>query len=274
MRDTIGSRLVASLVATTMVALPLAGPAMARDASSLSDLVGRRASAGENALRDRGFEYQTGNDGQYGTRYSYYWHAGDSNCIQVETYNGRYSAITDATPGDCNQHGGGNAAAAVAVGVGAALIVGLLAHRSHHHDDNQHLSDQDRERQYELGYNEGVRGAQFNNRNNSDDYATGYNAGSNDRYTQQHADARQSGNRNRGQQVDYIRGPNGLEQRCIERVRQVTGRNHVSTNHIEESEAATAIYVNVRGAEAPWRCLGYRDGSIGEVMYTGSEGGL
>lgn len=267
-----------ALIATTLCIALTATPVLARPASSLTDLVGVRASSGENGLRNRGFEYQTGNDGQYGTRYSYYWHAGDRNCVQVETYNGRYTAITDATPGDCNQHNGGSAAgAAVAAGVGVAIVAGLLAHRSHHHDDNQHHADANLEAQYEQGYNEGLSGATFNNRNNSQQYAEGYNAGSNDRWTQQHQESSRQGNRNRNrnqaQQADYIRGPGGLEQRCIERVRRETGVNHVSTNHIEESEAATAIYVNVRGAQDLWRCLGYRNGTIGEVMYMGSEGG-
>lgn len=72
---------------------------------------------------------------------------------------------------------------------------------------------------------------------------------------------------------DFIRGKGGLEEKCIAKVNEITGGNAIGTNRIEESEAAIGIYVNVRGAEAPWRCLGYKDGTIGEVMYTGSEGG-
>jgi hypothetical protein len=48
----------------------------------------------------------------------------------------------------------------------------------------------------------------------------------------------------------------------------------LGTNRIEEAEAAIAIYMNVEGAQAPWRCLGYRNGVIAEVMYTGDEGAL
>jgi len=73
---------------------------------------------------------------------------------------------------------------------------------------------------------------------------------------------------------DPIRSPGGLESKCLARVNDMTGGGVIGTNRIEESEAAIAIYVNVSGAEAPWRCLGYRDGTIGEVMYTGSEGAL
>ncbi len=70
-----------------------------------------------------------------------------------------------------------------------------------------------------------------------------------------------------------VRGPDGLEQRCLKRLR-AEGLAVIGTNRIEESEAATEIFVNIRDADAPWRCLAYRDGTIAEVMYTGSEGGL
>lgn len=72
---------------------------------------------------------------------------------------------------------------------------------------------------------------------------------------------------------DPIRGKGGLEEKCLKAVAD-QGTTVIGTNRIEESEAAIAIYVNVEGGQAPWRCLGYKDGTIGEVMYTGSEGGL
>lgn len=71
-----------------------------------------------------------------------------------------------------------------------------------------------------------------------------------------------------------IRGANSLESRCAQKVARETGARVVGTNRIEESEAAIGIFVNVEGAQAPWRCLAYRDGTIGEIMYTGSEGYL
>lgn len=73
---------------------------------------------------------------------------------------------------------------------------------------------------------------------------------------------------------DPIRSPGGLEDKCHAAVAKETGARVIGTNRIEESEAATGIYVNVEGAQAPWRCLGYKDGTIGDVMYTGSEGAL
>ena len=74
--------------------------------------------------------------------------------------------------------------------------------------------------------------------------------------------------------ADIIRGPGGLEEKCLERVNQETGGNALGTNRISESEAAIEIYVNVDGATAPWKCLGWKDGTIAEVMFTGSEGEL
>jgi hypothetical protein len=71
---------------------------------------------------------------------------------------------------------------------------------------------------------------------------------------------------------DIIRGKGGLEEKCHARL-AAEGMDVIGTNRIEESEAAIAIYVNINGAEAPWRCLGYKNGTIGEIMYTGSEGG-
>jgi hypothetical protein len=72
---------------------------------------------------------------------------------------------------------------------------------------------------------------------------------------------------------DVIRGKGGLEDKCHAKIAG-EGMKVIGTNRIEESEAAIAIFVNVDGGEAPWRCLGYRDGTIGDLMYTGSEGAL
>jgi hypothetical protein len=71
---------------------------------------------------------------------------------------------------------------------------------------------------------------------------------------------------------DLVRGKGGLEQKCLKKV-AAEGLNVIGTNRIEESEAAIEIYVNVEGADAPWRCLGYRDGTVGPAEFTGSEGG-
>lgn len=71
-----------------------------------------------------------------------------------------------------------------------------------------------------------------------------------------------------------IRGANSLESKCADKVGRETGARVIGTNRIEESEAAIAVFINIEGGEEPWRCLAYRDGTIGEIMYTGSEGAL
>lgn len=72
---------------------------------------------------------------------------------------------------------------------------------------------------------------------------------------------------------DPIRGKGGLEERCLKEVAR-QGTTVIGTNRIEESQAAIEIYVNVAGGQAPWRCRGYRDGTIESVEYSGSEGDL
>lgn len=72
---------------------------------------------------------------------------------------------------------------------------------------------------------------------------------------------------------DFIRGKGGVEDKCKVAVAK-QGATVIGTNRIEESEAAVEIYVNVEGGVAPWRCLGYRDGTIGAAEFMGDEGAL
>jgi len=70
---------------------------------------------------------------------------------------------------------------------------------------------------------------------------------------------------------DPIRGKGGLEEKCLVEIAKMTNPG-VSTNRIEESEAGVEVYVNVKGVEAPWKCMGTRDGKLTGTEYTGSEG--
>ena len=76
-----------------------------------------------------------------------------------------------------------------------------------------------------------------------------------------------------GATKDLIRSKGGLEDKCKAAVAK-QGTTVIGTNRIEESEAAIEIYINVEGGSAPWRCLGYRNGTIGDVEFTGDEGAL
>lgn len=62
------------------------------------------------------------------------------------------------------------------------------------------------------------------------------------------------------------------ERNCLEAVAKETQAKNVSTLRIDQSEAAIEVYVQVEGAEAPWKCLAAPDdGSVQEITYT-SEG--
>nr|WP_298897880.1 hypothetical protein [uncultured Altererythrobacter sp.] len=74
--------------------------------------------------------------------------------------------------------------------------------------------------------------------------------------------------------TDPIRGPGGMEEKCLSRVNDTVGGGVIGTNRIEEAESGVMIYVNVQGATAPWQCFGSRDGTISEVYFGGSEGDL
>ena len=169
-------RLLVGLTASAALVAAAAVPALARSANQMSDLVGGRASSGESQLEARGFTYITGST-SFDTKHSYWWNGGDKNCLHVETRDGRYAAIRDASKGDCNQKGGDNTGAVVA-GVAAVAVLGaLLAHKSHDHDDNKHHSDAAQEQQYERGYNDGLHGATYQNYGRNDSYSNGYSAG-------------------------------------------------------------------------------------------------
>lgn len=73
---------------------------------------------------------------------------------------------------------------------------------------------------------------------------------------------------------DPIRSRGGLEDKCKARVAEITRAQVIGTNRIEESEAAVEVYVNVAGAQAPWRCTGTRNGELLDAEYSESEGEL
>lgn len=60
----------------------------------VSDLVGARASSGEQEMLSRGFRNVAGFDSG-NARYTIWWRARSRQCIQVATANGRYDSVTD-----------------------------------------------------------------------------------------------------------------------------------------------------------------------------------
>lgn len=165
----------------TMVAVigMAATPAMARKASTLTDINGMRASSAEGELQDRGFKYIDGHKGGYGSAYSNWWHAGDRDCVTVEVMDGKVMTINDVAAQDCGhtEKGHSGAGTAVAAVAGAALIGALLSHKSKHHDDGEHYDDHSAEQQYERGYKDGVHNVAYHNYDKTDAYSSGYSAG-------------------------------------------------------------------------------------------------
>ncbi|MCB2047718.1 MAG: hypothetical protein KDE32_05750 [Novosphingobium sp.] len=169
------------LAVVSAVALAMtANPALARNASTLSDLNGIRAGGAEAGLIDRGFKHISTNKNSMGYAYSYWWNEADKNCVQVEVYNGLVETIQDAKDSECG-HTGGNAAAAAGVVAGAAILGALLAHKSNHHDNDQHYADIAAEQSYDRGYKDGLYNAPYHNYDKSDAYSSGYTAGVDER---------------------------------------------------------------------------------------------
>ena len=172
---------IAKFAATCAAVSLAASPALAEKASQLVDINGSMGRDAESALQARGFAHISTHKNDMGYVYSYWWDSADDDCVQVEVYNGRVETITDASDQDCGHHKGSDAAAAVGVVAGAALLGALLSHKSHHHDDNQHNADKEAEAQYERGYTDGLHNAAYHNYARSDAYSSGYSAGVDER---------------------------------------------------------------------------------------------
>lgn len=65
-----------------------------------------------------------------------------------------------------------------------------------------------------------------------------------------------------------------LEAKCRSAVQSTVGATVLSIISSDFSEAGTIFKFAVEGAEAPWQCIGYSNGTVDGVMYTGNEGSL
>lgn len=65
-------------------------------------------------------------------------------------------------------------------------------------------------------------------------------------------------------------------QACVNAIARQTGNRtaDVSVFNYLFSEAGTQVEATVAGANAPWRCIASNDGTVQQVMFTGSEGSL
>lgn len=154
-----------------------ATPVLAEKADQLLDINGSLGRDAEYQLQQRGFAHVSTNKNDMGYVYSYWWDEGDDDCVRVEVYDGRVVSIVDSSDQDCGHHKGSDAATAVGVIAGAAILGALLTHKSNHHDDDRHYSDAADEQQYERGYTDGLHAAAYHNYDRSDAYSNGYSAG-------------------------------------------------------------------------------------------------
>lgn len=167
-------RMISGLVAAALIGTPIA--AIAKSASSLSDLVGTKAAGAESDMESRGWIVTDGHKGS-NSSYTYWWNSSRKDCVMVRTADGRYATITDVTPADCNQKSGSGAGAAVGAVAGLALIAALASHKSGHHESGSHYGNQADEAQYERGYNDGLYNQPYHNYDRNEAYGSGYQNG-------------------------------------------------------------------------------------------------
>ncbi|ABC62374.1 hypothetical protein [Erythrobacter litoralis] len=223
-------RIAKYAVAGAAMSAVVATPVLAEKASQLVDINGMFGRDAESALRDRGFAHISTHKNTMGYVYSYWWNESDDDCVQVEVYNGRVETIQDATDQDCGHHEGSNAAAAVGVVAGAAILGALLGHKSHHHDDGKHHDDYATEQQYDRGYQDGLHNASYHNYDRSDSYANGYEAGVEEREANLRHHKRRGGYSPTAQFNDLSgarasSGMDALEQRGFRQVDNFTSGN-------------------------------------------------
>jgi hypothetical protein len=257
-------------VAMVVVAsLMLAGTsAVASTPGDVRDLVGARASSGENELANRGYSLnhsQQGDDRTWG----YWWNRDSKQCITVATVDGRYDAITATPSADCNQKSGGGSGsgAAAAVGIAAALIgVAALAHKSHHHDDGNHYNDDRSEADFERGHRDGLYGQSYQNFGRADPYARGYESGVRQQghETSYRDDHRRAGGYQSAIDVSDLQGARGSSADD-----QMRSRGFANVEGLKSGNTAYSIWYS----RSTRQCLqmGVADGRVVNIVDIGSS---
>ena len=137
---------------------------------SVRDLVGARASSGEQEMTRRGFK-EVHNSTSGSRKYGTWWNENTNECIVVTTYNGSYEALAVTSNEDCKKKGDGGKTAAIAIG--AAALIGALAIATSGHKDK----DETYKREYDRGFRDGYDNRRYDNYNNNSGYSDGYNEG-------------------------------------------------------------------------------------------------
>lgn len=171
-------RRAAVLALAAALAMP-AGPASARGAAALRDLLDARVAGGEQELEARGYVMTDGHK-KGGASFTYWWNPSAKSCVAIKTQDGRFASIKDTGRQDCNQSGGGSGVTkeeALGAAIGVILGVAVLAHKSGHHADESHYTSHGDEAEYERGYRDGLHGQPYHNYGRTDAYASGFEAG-------------------------------------------------------------------------------------------------
>lgn len=125
---------VAAIAGLGVLATSLAATAQPRD------LVGARAGQGESSLRSRGYQLDHTDGGV-----QYWWHPGNSECINLFVDNGRYDTIDRRPNSECNNGRGGGKKDNTGAIVAGALAIGILAAAAasskKKHDDDRYRDD-------------------------------------------------------------------------------------------------------------------------------------
>lgn len=124
MKTSLRHRALASSLMLSLVATPV----LAKSADTLQDLVGARGAGGESQLQARGFEFAKAGGSSGNSVTSYWWNESRKDCVRVETSEGHYASISDASNGDCGKGGGSGGAIAAGV-IGAAVLGAILLSR-------------------------------------------------------------------------------------------------------------------------------------------------
>ncbi|MCD6211499.1 MAG: DUF1311 domain-containing protein [Sulfurovum sp.] len=80
----------------------LSSDSTSENASIVQDIVGARGRDGEGILKKRGFVWKR-TQKINSSSYTFYKHEKSSQCIRVQTKDGRYASIVDAPASDCNK---------------------------------------------------------------------------------------------------------------------------------------------------------------------------
>ncbi|MBY8824993.1 hypothetical protein [Sphingomonas colocasiae] len=243
-------------------------PAVAATPGDVRDLVGARASSGENALADRGYSLTHSEQGDDRT-WGYWWNRSSKQCITVATVEGRYDSITGTLPADCNQKagGGGSGGAVAAAGIAAALIgVAALAHKSHHHDDGNHYDNDRSEADFERGHRDGLYGQSYQNFGRSDPYVRGYESGvrRQGRETGYRDDHRRAGGYQSAIDVSDLQGARGSSADS-----EMRNRGFANVDALKSGNTAYTIWYS----RATRQCMqmGVADGRVVNLVDIGSS---